>query len=253
MISASFHELAAMTAVPSDAAWIRLERFGSRLSGAVKVAIRDRRLVSVHVPAWSDGEAALRRLFGCDRASHCFHETPHSWLSLIETQMTGGVAHFLNAGNLIQRRKRTAAFFEACGIESIEPSSLGRVGAIAEERIKDGRRLDLVVYACADDRDRLIVVEGKLGAELGSGQLSAYRRALTAIAKTHHLEVKPADSTLLVVGNRVSRRGRAGLKRNKAWQFISWRDVMQAFDRTIGDADDIEFRRFRRTVWERCR
>jgi hypothetical protein len=215
-----------------------LRWFGRRQSTSVQMALADRSLEGLGRP-WNDYERALTSTFRLT-ATHCFSVPPYSWAAFHEPQITKGIAHFLSIGTGLQRRLRIYAFLRALRVPGLpnDAESLKTVEAIAEQG-----RIDLKVLATTTGGVRIgAVIEAKLGHKITSGQLPKYKK----------LSLAAADELLLCVvapgGTKSSRRA---LKKNESWQFHTWRSVLLALEEHLpAQADDDEFRRFRRTVWE---
>lgn len=226
--------------------------FGHSAERKLKQAIDQRLLASQPQDTWADQATALRELFN-HHDSHSFGVAPHQWLTLLETQATAGLAHFLGDGTGHECRARVLALFAACGDRTLDGATIDRVGAIAEPRLRDGKRLDLFTYARGrDDIDHILVIEAKFGHEVGPAQLRSYEEALPAYAAEHGLKLDTSRLRLLLVGSRLTPKRRTSLAQNTSWRFLTWRELVLGLDRHVGrDADDNEFRRFRRTIWER--
>lgn len=246
----SFKDLAAMPAVEvMPVTWAWLARYGARLGNVARAAVRDGRLSALPQPSWEAGRTALRRVFGLhDR--HFFNVAGHEWLSLTETQTTGGLAHFLDALPAERRRERVAALFAASG-SPIDAEHIVDARVIREYPISGGR-LDILAWAKeVGGPTHLLVIEGKYEYDLSHNQLRRYERALPGIIANEEL-VAPT-LTLRVVGNILRGRTRKQLGRQKQWRFLSWKDLMLQLDGYLpAGADTDDFRRFRRTLWDRC-
>lgn len=209
--------------------------------------------------AWLRGLTAAERVFGYDdRPGHCFNVEPDSWLSLIETQVTRGLAYFLDEGaSRASRHTRVAALLNACGDAGarapIDGGEVVGVGARAEVVLSEKKRPDLIVHArLHDGSDRLLVVEGKLGHHLTKGQLASYERGAREIIEAYGLRCSDEDVTFAVIGNSLRASDTAEMSGRERWTFLTWRDLVLKLERGLRDGDDKHFRRFRRTIWSQC-
>ncbi len=188
---------------------------------------------------------AIRLVHG-DRgqAGHALRVDPLGWgFALRETQVTRGLAHFLNIGDIVRRRR---ALLRAFGCNDGATDAELRDAMVAyEHRVAEGRRMDLVVLWSQRGVSHCVAVEAKLGHRISPRQLATYKREIV-----RRLRI---DAPLLVVV--APRRGRMDdkeLRRNPSWRFITWRNLMLKFERALGEQGgdaDVEFARFRRTIW----
>lgn len=250
-LEAPLAKLAAMPAPQADAAmWSWLTRYGSRLGNVVRAAVRDKRLAGLAHPSWPEGQEAIQRTFGL-HSHHLFGVSGHDWLSLTETQTTGGLAHFISSSEVQQRHARVAALLAANDVTIAAGDRIIDAGATAEYPIKGGR-LDLLAWVrTANGGAHLLVIEGKFEYDLSHNQLQRYERALPGVIATK--ELGSPSVTLRVVGNRLRRRTRKQLDRRKQWLFQTWSNLLLQLERHLpASADNDDFRRFRRTLWNRC-
>ena len=249
-LEAPFAQLAAMPAPEANAAtWSWLTRLGSRLGNVVRAAVRDKRLASFSYANWPEGQQAIRRTFGL-HDHHFFGVSGHEWLSLTETQTTGGLAHFIDVTDVEHRRACVAALFAASGAPIAAGEQIVDARVVPEYPIKHGRLDLLALIRTASGGAHLLVIEGKFEYDLSHNQLRRYERALPGVIAAE--ELGSPSLTLLVVGNRLRRRTRKQLDRHKQWRFISWSDLMLKLEKRLpAFADNDDFRRFRRTLWDR--
>lgn len=215
-----------------------LKWFGRKSLDAVRFVVCERSLSGVARP-WSSYAQAFDELFRLS-PTHCFAARAHDWTSFHEPQLTRGLAHFLSVGSTGQRRARVHAFLKATGAERlpIKADSLCQCDAVAEEG-----RIDLKVIATTEHDLKIgVVVEAKLGHKITTGQLSRYRK----------LSRGDADDLLLcVVAPSLTTSSRRALRKNAAWQFHTWRTLLLGLEENLPvEADDDDFRRFRRTMWK---
>lgn len=251
------HSVTDFYSPPSDMAWSSLESIGRLIDGAAAFAVRER-LLTTHND-WESGLAAADRMFGCaDNPGHCFNVEPDRWLSLIETQVTRGLAYFINENASSDvRHARAAALLNACedkvARRIVDARDILSVSALAEVVMSASKCADLVLHArLRGGGDRLLIVEGKLGHHLTKGQLRAYERGAHEIIAQHGLRCASDDIALLVIGNRLRDSDTAELAGNRRWRFLSWRDLVLKYERYLHLDDDKHFRRFRRTIWDQC-
>jgi hypothetical protein len=206
-------------------------------SGAIERGVGDR---ASHVEAISDH-------FGLAGEHHSLHVEPLRWLRLGETQATKGLQHFLAHDD-----DRIRLFLQALAPTIAWPSDLEGLSVGAE--IPSGRgRIDLFIHGKAQGRTWGAVVEAKFEHGLKGNPLSEYMR--------HGAKLKMAlapdaaggrTGALVVLGKKLSRPSRKKMSRNPHWRFVHWREILRRFDASLNEPTvDEEFRRFRRTLWER--
>jgi hypothetical protein len=196
---------------------------------------------TMHVEAISDH-------FGLPSEHHCFNVEPLAWLRLSETQATKGLRHFLNAGD-----GRIRSFLQAL-VPTIEwPSDLQGLNIEAETRAKRGR-IDLLISGQAQGRTWGVVIEAKFEHSLKGNPLGDYRRHGTKLKIAFTTDgVAGRTGALMVLGKRVCRQTRKKISRNGQWRFVHWHEVLRRFDAKLTEPTiDEDFRRFRRTLWERA-
>lgn len=191
---------------------------------------------------------AVRQFFGADAEGHCFHVEPHHWLRLTEPQATRGLALFLTDGGA----HRILGFLRALDAEIEWPESLVEASATAEVPAGKGR-IDLLVQGKSEGQVWGAVVEAKFGHHPGENPLGDYARHAAAVGMAFpHDEAANRTGVLAIVGQKECRFTTRRLARNKRWRFVSWQELLRRFEAELAaDGGDLEFRRFRRTLWER--
>lgn len=206
-------------------------------SAAIEQAVGDR-----HTPL-----RAISRHFGLTNAQHCLHVDPLGWVRLGETLATKGLQHFLASSN-----GRALLFLKALAPEIEWPSDLARISVDAETRAGCGR-IDLLILGWSEETVWGAVIEAKFEHSIKGNPLPDYMRHGTKMGLRFAAEI-PAERTgaLIVLGKRVCRQTSKRLSRNQNWHFVHWREVLRRFDASlIEKASDEDFRRFRRTLWDR--
>ena len=206
-------------------------------------------------PAWRDGLNALRATFGLEREGHCFKIEPHLWAWFHEPQMTGGFVHFLTEGRNADCAARAAAFVRAAfhsagrSPDFLAGRTVSHVVAEAELLVDANRRIDILVDLTFDDGTCAgVVIEAKFGADLSVGQLGSYRA---------HAMSRPGwcaeRAAFLVVAPMTGGLNRAVLDRNPDWASQSWWNFLHHMEQELSPNHDCsDYRRFRRTVWNRA-
>lgn len=167
---------------------------------------------------------------------HFLHRPVPDWnILLTEPQATRGLAHCIMAHH---RSARIVAFLAGLGIDASHDELSGAF-VVAEEA-----RVDLL--AIWDEGRRGAMVEAKFGHKVTKGQLSAYGKY---VRRTYRDVVAPARIVLkLDAGEYVPFKGTQSTK----WNVLSWAEFMLRMERALNDdADDDDFRLFRRLVWHR--
>lgn len=220
-------------------AWGR--RLGSHARRALKFAEELRSLADGNARS----EVHVRRFYSLDLPGHSFACEPHAWLRMTETQTTGGLAHFLRAGGT----DRTLAFLRALSPELAWPADLTSLRI--ETEVPAGRgRIDLLITGTSRGRLWGAVIEAKLEHNLGGNPLSDYVACATARGLIRK-DIEPSCA-FVVVAPRNEAKTRSRLARNTRWCFRSWADVLRRFECELSPSQmDDDFRRFRRTLWER--
>lgn len=236
-----------------------LRRFSVLLSGAFAHAIRGHHLRVRQLPDWRQARQAMEGVFGFHLAHHFFHAAPLGWVTriwLTEPQVTKAIAHLLHSEDPVTRGGRVQALLSALGsrMEGVP----GKAGVTAEALVAgQQQRMDLLVE-WQDRRgfDRAAVVEAKFGHGVTPGQLPAYRGHLLRIERRYRRAEHcggPEPEFLFVVSPDRRKSDDLALARNKQWRWKSWRSLLLAYDRFLDPQhDDEEFRRFRRTLWDRA-
>ena len=228
-----------------------------RLSGALLHAIREKLLDVRNLSDWHRSRDAMAAVFGFDRCHHLFHADPVSWVRLTEPQATSAFVQFLNAEDRTVRKERVRAFLRALGAGGGQRGAvLDKASAEAEADAGKRKRIDILLKWQDDsDRSRGAVVEAKFGHHISKGQLSQYRvRLIRGIERHYRSDPGPQEKLLLfVVSSWRRRHDDKALGRNKDWRWMSWRSLLLGYDRALDpNHDDEEFRRFRRTLWDRA-
>lgn len=216
---------------------------------AIRAGLSRSDLPPIPPPAWN--REALTRLFGLDRASHCFHTAPHVWAGFHEPQITRGFAHFLNEGCSAQRLARAIALVKAAlSCAGKDPTSVDEVGSVAAYTAAEENRTDLLVELRGAGQKIGASIEAKFNHRLTRRQLPK--------AKRYALDVRgwnDKKSAFLVVAPGRASPGDAILRnyRNAEWRATDWASLILAIE-TFTDAqwDGEDYRRFRRTVWHRA-
>ena len=194
---------------------------------------------------------AISRFFGLDSPRHPFHVAPIRWLRITEPQATFGLAYFIRRGGAA----RALAFLKAVDDDIRWPTALTDVRALAEVAIAAGR-IDLLVTGLADGRTWGTVVEAKFGHHLRTNPLAAYALRAKADGMVVKSRTQDADATgcLVILAPKRSRTTTNRLMRNRRWNLVHWSSLLRRFEHGLDDeSDDDDFRRFRRTLWDRIR
>lgn len=206
-------------------------------SGTIEIGVGDR---ASHVEAISDH-------FGLTGEHHSLHVEPLGWLRLGETQATKGLQHFLARGDA-----RIRLFLQAVAPTIAWPSDLEALSVAAETPSGRGR-IDLLIHGHAQDRIWGAVIEAKFEHCLKGNPLNEYMRYGARLRMALVPDGTGARTgALVVLGKKLSRQSRKKMSRNAHWQFVHWREVLRRFDASLTEPTvDEDFRRFRRTLWER--
>ena len=213
-------------------------------SDALEVAISQGALRFAETLDWSVGFSALEGTFALKREPHLFRaEPPVAWTTFTEPQLTKGFAHFLKAAEPVTRIARVRALLKGLGAAELG-NDMSEVMVTAEKLTSRNKRIDLLIEWNDSSKKRYAAaIEAKLGHDVTSGQLPAYRNHLRKIAKERRL--------LAVVSPRPSRSSTRALRRNRDWRWIAWRDLLVAHERALPvDCDDEAYLQFRRTLWD---
>jgi hypothetical protein len=186
----------------------------------------------------------INKVFGNNgHEGHAFNAAPLNWgFVLTEPQVTRGLAHFLNAANTARRRR---AFLTALGVEGPADDSRLAGGTVETEvATGNGGRIDLLMRWSDAQGTHGIVIEAKFGHNISQGQLPKYR---------NHIVYKIKNTSFFVIGLQRKKKDDKQFRRNKSWEYMTWRAVMHRFEvalsRESGGDSDPEFARFRRSVW----
>jgi hypothetical protein len=169
---------------------------------------------------------------------------PYSWASFTEPQITGGWVHHLKSRSSLARCQ---ALFDAAWRGGGEAApKLTRIELVVAEL---GRIDVLVIGEDREERRYCVCIEAKFGHSL-TDQLRSYEACL---ARDHGIE-EPNCRALLLIAPELRRDIAAQLTRKRnAWSFLSWKQWLIAYDNALGrEADDHDFRRFRRTTLHRA-
>lgn len=227
-------------------------RYGEAMSKIFASPLRAGSIVSPYDPS------PFKHLFDFGRDTHCFDTDGHQWARFHEPQITSGLCHYLNTGGFDARVDRALTLYRAAAycaggrFRQIDASEVAELDTIPEENIKNagekrGRkrvergRIDILVAFELDDGTRTgVAIEAKFDHYLTPGQLKKY---------THHLASKrqwiPDEVPLLLVS-----RAPIALTSEPYWYSVSWWRFLEALEREMGPADDPDFQKFRRTIWE---
>ena len=236
-----------------------LRDFSILLSGAFVCAVQSRLLRVRQLPGWRQARQAMEGAFGFHRAHHFFHAAPLGWVGrarLTEPQVTKAIAYFLHSEDPITRGGRVRALLTALGSRTEDVA--GNARATAEASVAGKRqRIDLLVE-WRDGRgfDRAAAIEAKFGHGVTTGQLPAYRGHLLRVERRYRgaeHDGGPEPPLLFVVSSDYRKGDARALAKNRDWRWKSWRSLLLAWDRFLDPQhDDEEFRRFRRTLWDRA-
>ncbi len=206
-------------------------------------------------PAWREGLHALRATFGLEREGHCFKTEPYLWAWFHEPQITGGFVHFLTEGRSADCAARAVAFvraaFQSAGRspDFLAGRTVSHVAAEAELLVDANKRVDILVDLTFDDETCAgVVIEAKFGADLSVDQLGSYRK---------HAMNRPGwcaeRAVFLVVAPMTGGLNRTVLDRNPDWATQSWWNFLHHIEQELSPHHDCnDYRRFRRTVWNRA-
>lgn len=239
---------ALVTVAHSQAHIQALRAWGYRIGLAARDALAASDEIELGVGDRTRHVQAIADHFGLPSGHHCFNVQPWDWLRLSETQATKGLQHFLNRGD-----ERIRSFLQAL-VPTIDwPSDLYDLSIEAETRAGRGR-IDLLIFGQSLGRTWGVVIEAKFEHSLKGNPLGDYRRHGTKLkmALTTDGSGKPTGA-LIVLGKRLCRQTRKKISRNGQWRFVHWHEVLRRFDANLNEPTiDEDFRRFRRTLWERA-
>lgn len=193
--------------------------------------------------------AAIAGHYGLTGAHHCLHAEPLAWIRLTETQATRGLMHFLASGE-----ERMRCFLQALAPRLGWPADITALAV--ETEVPAGRgRIDLLIGGKARGRAWGAVIEAKFEHSLKRNPLGDYMRHGTEELGMALTVVGPGERSgaLIVLGKRCCPQTRRILSRNTHWRFVHWHEVLRRFDARLAEpVIDEDFRRFRRTLWERA-
>lgn len=163
--------------------------------------------------------------------------------------------HYLTDGSPARCKTRAAAFVSAAfrsagrSPDFLEGRTVSHVVAEAELAVEAGKRIDILVELTLDDGSCVgAVIEAKFGADLSAAQLGSYHDH--AMARS---EWRPSRSVFLVVAPQPGSLNRAVLDRNPNWASQSWWNFLCHVEQDLAPKHDCnDYRRFRRTVWNRA-
>lgn len=229
-----------------------LEWHGLRTAHAALQAVRAQQLAGLGTDDWNASRHALSSFLG-PSDGHCFAVEPHSWIDLLEPQITKGLAHFLNTGGHRIRIRRVLALLQAVQPTSADPLDIAfdeivDARAIAEAQCGRGRRIDVIAWVELSDGRRIgTVIEAKIGHHVTEGQLSSYEAA--AAKPPYSLDMQATRFAVLAPS--LTHATVKQLRRDPRWEFIAWRALLKRLGSALArsECDHDDFVRFRRTVW----
>ncbi|WP_156404696.1 PD-(D/E)XK nuclease family protein [Sphingomonas sp. Root241] len=224
-------------------------RWAFRLEGAAKRAMRHRAELEDLVPSHAGQRAAIERFHGLGAPAHCFHVEPIRWFRPTEPQVTFGLQRFLAKGG----SELTLSFLRALDPTLSWPEHLDGVTVEAEVPCKRGR-IDLLISGKAAEVTWGAVVEAKFGHNIRQNPLPDYAQHAAKLGMQFRMPGREtATSVLIVLGQRNEAATRARLRRNRRWSFLNWHTFLRRWESELTRIlDDDDFRRFRRTIWERA-
>lgn len=235
------------TAVHDTALVEALRAWGHRIGLAAHDALSAADEIETGVGDRGRQVEAISDHFGLVRGHHCFNVEALEWFRMSETQATKGLRHFL-----AQDKERIQLFLHALAPTIAWPAAFEALTVDAEIRAGRGR-IDLIVRGEAQGRSWGAVIEAKFEHSLKGNPLSEYRRHAAKL-KMMPVGDGPEGRTaaLIVLGKRITPQTRKRMSRNAQWRFVHWREVLRRFEMGLTEpAADEDFRRFRRTLWER--
>jgi hypothetical protein len=191
------------------------------------------------------GIDAVDRFYGLSRIGHALYQQPYPWLCMTEVQATQGLAHFLR-----EDADRIRSFLQALLPTDHAWAALEDVQAKAEVPAGAGR-IDLLITGRADGQIWGAVVEVKFGHALKANRLNDYAQHGAKLGLRFG-DPGPTGE-LIVLGRRAGKDVTSRLTRLRKWKwrFVDWATVLRRWERCLPvDANDEEFGRFRRTLWE---
>lgn len=186
--------------------------------------------------------AALRMWFGMNEQSHPFYQQVEPWLRLTETQVVGGLAHYM-------RRHGTPAMLAF--LDAIAPcdwpANLLDLRADVEVMVPGRGRIDLLVSGILEGRKIGVVVEAKWGSDLRNS-LKHYKRHVL-----HNAEMRmcPKRTKFIVLGANAGRKTARKLGQNQCWSSVSWREFLRRFEIALNRQGVVDpgFAVHRQRIW----
>lgn len=239
-----------LASLPRARDYDALRRWGYRIGLKARDALRHGARLRELVQDRRYGTDGLVPYFRIDDKGHAFHAEPHRWLRLTETQFTGTLAYFLEAGG----PARITAFLRALDPTIPWPADLSDPKARPEIPTTKGR-IDLLVTGRCAGQVWGVVIEAKLGHSLKQNPLWDYKNhAVHEGLVLAGAGTAPRTGSLFVVGLKQDKETIRSLKKQPQWQFTSWRTLLRRFENELRRLpDDEDFRRVRRTMWERVK
>ncbi|SFO44993.1 hypothetical protein SAMN05428984_4300 [Sphingomonas sp. OK281] len=226
-----------------------LRRWGHRVGLKARDALHVGGITAAMATRRKAEQVDVLRFHHAKHPNHSFRVEPHSWLRLTEVQATKGIAHFLRLGG----EARVLAFLRASDPDLRWPASLTSVQIEAELRLNKGR-IDLIIAGTSDGLAWGAIIEAKFAHSSKDNPLPEYAKS----GKGYGMAFAPSNGeartgALLIVGQRICRQTNLRLRSNRLWRFLHWSTLLRRFEIELsGLPDDVEFRRFRRTLWERA-
>lgn len=215
------------------------------------VALIKRGIPMITPQAWAAGRHGIEQFFSLDRPSHCFSVSPHAWARFHEAQITAGFAHFLNEGAHNVRRSRAVALFQAAALSSNqELEGIDGFDDLSVRCVAEENRTDLLIELRSGSKLIGASIEAKFGHQLTKGQLpKAYSHARDVCRWAME------GSIFIVVAPDTNALNSAILRQNKrfGWRAASWWTLLSHLEQQTDPSHDcLDYRRFRRTVWQRA-
>jgi hypothetical protein len=223
-----------------------LRSWGYRIGLAARDALTAADAIESGVGERASHVEAISNHFGLTGEHHSLHVEPLGWLRVGETQAMKGLKHFLARDDA-----RIRLFLRSLVPAIPWPSDLAAISVEAETRSGRGR-IDLLIYGESQGRVWGAVVEAKFEHGLKGNPLGQYARHGSKLKMALTPDAEGRTGALVVLGKTLSRPSRKKMSRHPHWRFVHWREVLRRFDAGLTEATvDEDFRRFRRTLWER--
>lgn len=246
---------------------LRLARFDAlslrwaalRSADSALAVIRRGALRGFTHPSWGQYRKEIKLHLAAMNDDHCFGVPVYAWAELQEPQITKGLVHFLADGSFAERAARSLALLKAVN-RTTEPGAkvltlnvceVSRMRVYAEGPASRRQRIDIVVIVQSNDGKRFgAIIEAKVGHHVTDGQLATYQ---LAASKPPYL-LAPENTSFVVIAPSRSTGTVRQLRRNPAWRFLAWRSFIPSLCKELAklNCDNEDFRRFRRTVWQRA-